>query len=84
MSNKPSRYVVDDGQYVHFRWCEEFDAPDVQPYAGHDNTTAAEMLAMIKRGDSHNQFGAKNNGPSILSACSCVYSEAAEEAVRAI
>lgn len=71
-----TRYVVDKDNTVHLRWCQQG-----QPYAGHEKTTEAEMLALITKGDSTNQFGTKNAGPSILTACSdCVVAEAEVDA----
>lgn len=75
---KPSTYVVDKDNVVHFRYCSMG-----QSYAGHDKTTAAEMLAGITKGDSQNFFGGNNAGPSILSVCGdCVVPDALEEAVE--
>ena len=76
---KPSTYVVDCDNLVHFRWCEAGEYG--QPYVGHDTTTAVEMMTLIRRGDSQNQFGSVRQGPSILSACTtCVQTEALSEA----
>lgn len=72
---KPTAYVIDKQQVVHFRYCSMG-----QSYAGHDKTTAAEMLAGIIKGDSQNFFGNDCSGPSILTACSdCVVAEAETE-----
>lgn len=76
MTKKLSTYVVTSEHVVHFRWCEAGNS-----YSGHDMTTAVEMLAMIRRGDSQRQFGGNNSGPSILTACvDCVTVEALNEA----
>ncbi len=79
---KPHVWEVDGENFVHTRWCPEAPGRDgvklVQPYFTGPKT-AIDLLTQIAAGDSQNQFGAENRGPSMLKPCAACIEVLAEQ-----
>ncbi len=83
--NKPHVWEVTPDNLVHTRWCPEVSAAvsnqtikAPQPYRTGPKT-ALDLIAHIAAGDSQNQFGSRQSGPSKLKPCSACIEVLAEQ-----